>query len=67
MDKTCKSSGVLTIAIFLMSSGARVCNTWVICRKVWDNSLKGELIPDVTVGEHSSAFKVGTARSDAFR
>ena len=22
-------------------------NTWVICREVWDNSLKGELIPDV--------------------
>ena len=22
-------------------------NTWAICREVWDNSLKGELIPDV--------------------
>ena len=28
-------------------------NTWVICHEVWDNLLKGELIPDVTRWEAS--------------
>ena len=28
-------------------------NTWVICREVGDNSLKGELIPDVDSWEAS--------------
>ncbi len=66
MDKTCKSSGALWVAIFTMFSGARVCNTWVICLKVWDNSLKGELIPNVNTKKHFIVFKVGTVRSDAF-
>ncbi len=34
-------------------------NTWVICREDWNNSLKGELIPDVTTGRHLLGFKDG--------
>ena len=41
-------------------------NTWAICREVGDNSLKGELIPDVTTWEASlGMLKSGTARPDA--
>ena len=47
MDKTCKSNGILFVAIQIMSSGARVLNTWAICREVGDSSPKGELIPHV--------------------
>ncbi len=36
-----------SVAIQGKSSGARVRNTWVICQEVGDNSLKGELIPNV--------------------
>ena len=36
-------------------------NTWVICREVWDNSLKGELIPDVNrFGGNIGHSKLGT-------
>ena len=28
-------------------------NTWAICREAWDNSLKGELIPDCDCWEAS--------------
>ena len=59
MDKTCKSDANQEVAIFSGWSGARVRNTWVICREVWDNSLKGELIPDVTVRKHFLTFKAG--------
>jgi hypothetical protein len=62
VDKTCKSNADFQVAIFGSRSGARVCNTWVICREDWDNSLKGELIPDVNVNS-----KLGTARPDALR
>ncbi len=34
-------------------------NTWVICREVGNNLLKGELIPNVTSGRHLLGFKVG--------
>ena len=51
------------VAIFLSWSGARVRNTWVICREAWDNSLKGELIPDVTIGRHLLIFKVGDRKA----
>ena len=60
MDKTCKSSGTNRVAIFEMFSGARVRNTWVICQKVWDNSLKGELIPHVIFLRHLKEFKHGS-------
>ena len=63
MDKTCKSSADFRVAIFWSWSGARVRNTWVICREVGDNSLKGELIPDVIAGGHPLALKVGDRKA----
>ena len=63
MDKTCKSSADLRVAIFLSWSGARVRNTWVICQEVGDNLLKGELIPNVTFGRHLPNFKVGDRKA----
>ena len=47
-------------------SGARVRNTWVICREVGDNSLKGELIPNVKVGGHPLIFKAGDRKAWRF-
>ena len=63
MDKTCKSNDHYWVAIFGSGSGARVRNTWVICRKVWDNLLKGELIPDVIAEGHPLALKVGDRKA----
>ena len=63
MDKTCKSSGIHKVAIFCVFSGARVRNTWVICHEVWNNLLKGELIPDVVLGRHLSETKVGDRKA----
>ena len=63
MDKTCKSSADLKVAIFSSQSGARVRNTWVICREVLDNLLKGELKPDVKIGRHLLIFKVGDRKA----
>ena len=63
MDKTCKSNADFKVAIFWSRSGARVRNTWVICREVGDNSLKGELIPDVNFGRHLLKFKVGDRKA----
>ena len=63
MDKTCKSSDDYEVAIFRSWSGARVRNTWVICREVWDNLLKGELIPDVIAGRHLLVIKVGDRKA----
>jgi hypothetical protein len=36
---------------------------WVICREVWDNLLKGELIPDVIAGRHLLVIKVGDRKA----
>ncbi len=47
MDKTCKSNGILFVAIQVKFSGARVRNTWAICPKARDSSAKVELIPHV--------------------
>ena len=63
MDKTCKSSGILLVAILVRFSGARVRNTWAICREVGDNLLKGELIPDTKTGRHLLIFKVGDRKA----
>ena len=63
MDKTCKSNGILSVVIHMKFSGARVRNTWVICHEVGDNSLKGELIPNVTFGRHLPNFKVGDRKA----
>ncbi len=63
MDKTCKSDADLGVAIFPGWSGARVRNTWAICREVGDNSLKGELIPDKAAGRHLPAVKVGDRKA----
>ena len=63
MDKTCKSSADYEVAIFRSRSGARVRNTWVICHEVGDNSLKGELIPDVISGRHLLELKVGDRKA----
>ncbi len=38
-------------------------NTWVICREVGDNSLKGELIPNVIVGRHLLTLEVGDRKA----
>ena len=63
MDKTCKSSEIFRVAIFEMSSGERVRNTWVICHEVWNNSLKGELMPDVIIEGHPLMIKVGDRKA----
>ena len=63
MDKTCKSSEHYGVAIFRGGSGARVRNTWVICREVWDNPAKAGLIPDVAVGRHLLAAEVGDRKA----
>ena len=63
MDKTCKSNADRGVAIFRGWSGARVRNTWVICREVGDNSLKGELIPNVVTGRHLLVTKVGDRKA----
>ena len=63
MDKTCKSNDCYQVAIFGNESGARVRNTWVIYREVWNNLLKGELIPDVDFGRHLLEFKVGDRKA----
>ena len=63
MDKTCKSSADSGVAIYQSWSGARVRNTWVICHEVWDNLLKGELIPDVITGRHLLVLKVGDRKA----
>ena len=63
MDKTCKSDADCRVAIFDSRSGVRVRNTWVICPEVGDNSLKGELIPDVDLGWHRSRSKVGDRKA----
>ena len=63
MDKTCKSNDHYWVAIFGSGSGARVRNTWVICHEVWDNLLKGELIPDVITGRHLLVLKVGDCKA----
>ncbi len=41
-------------------------NTWVICREAWDNSLKGELIPDETVGRHLLTLEAGDRKAWRF-
>ena len=66
MDKTCKSSADYRVAILCGRSGARVRNTWVICHEVWDNSLKGELIPDVRIGKHFLILKAGDRKAWRF-
>ena len=63
MDKTCKSNADYEVAIFHSWSGARVRNTWVIYHEVGDNSLKGELIPDVMVGRHLLIIKAGDRKA----
>ena len=63
MDKTCKSNADLRVAIFVSRSGARVRNTWVICREVGNNSLKGELMPNVIFGRHLLMIKVGDRKA----
>ena len=63
MDKTCKSNDHYWVAIFGSGSGARVRNTWVICREDRDNLLKGELIPDVAIGRHLLVAEVGDRKA----
>ncbi len=59
VDKTCKSNGILFVAIQVMSSGVRVRNTWGICREVGDSSPKGELIPHVVREDIFPTLKPG--------
>ena len=63
MDKTCKSNAIYPVAILGMSSGARVRNTWVICREDWDNPEKSGLIPDVIRRRHLRLIKVGDRKA----
>ena len=67
MDKTCKSSGTVRVAIFEMFSGARVRNTWVICPEDRDNSEKSVLIPDVIVGRPLLTIEAGDRKAWHFR
>jgi hypothetical protein len=39
---------------------------WVICREDRDNLLKGELIPDVTVGRQLLTFEAGDRKAWRF-
>ena len=41
-------------------------NTWVICHEVWNNLLKGELMPDVETGWHHLVFKAGDRKAWRF-
>ena len=66
MDKTCKSNDHYWVAIFGSESGARVRNTWVICHEDWNNLLKGELIPDVTIERHLPIVKAGDRKAWRF-
>jgi hypothetical protein len=66
VDKTCKSSADYGVAIFCSRSGARVRNTWVICHEVWNNLLKGELMPDVKAEGHPLVFKAGDRKAWRF-
>ena len=59
MDKTCKSNGICFVAIQSKSSGARVRNTWAICREMGDSSPKGELIPHVAIEGFFETLKSG--------
>ena len=63
MDKTCKSDADYRVAIFGSRSGVRVRNTWVIRPEVGDNSLKGELIPNVDLGWQRFRSKVGDRKA----
>ena len=63
MDKTCKSNADSSVAILASRSGARVRNTWAIYREVWNNLLKGGLMPDVTAGGIPLALKVGDRKA----
>jgi hypothetical protein len=66
VDKTCKSDADRRVAIFGGRSGVRVRNTWVICREVGDNSLKGELIPNVDLEWHHMRSEVGDRKAWRF-
>jgi hypothetical protein len=66
VDKTCKSNGKQRVAIFSVSSGERVRNTWVICREVGNNLPKGELIPDVIIDWHQLIIKAGDRKAWRF-
>ena len=48
MLNTCKSNE--TRSSERCSSGERVSNTWATCPRLWDNSKKLGLIPDMTAG-----------------
>ena len=63
MDKTCKSSEKPRVAIFFVSSGERVRNTWVICHEARDNLPKGRLIPNVDFERHLLKSKVGDRKA----
>ena len=63
MDKTCKSNDLYGVAIFRRESGARVRNTWVICREARNNPEKSGLIPDVIAGGPPLALKVGDRKA----
>ncbi len=61
MDKTCKSNGILFVAIQVKFSGARVRNTWAICPGTRDSSAKVELIPHKAIGDIPETLKTAQA------
>ena len=63
MDKTCKSNDYHRVAIFGGESGARVRNTWVICREVRNNPEKSGLMPNVPTSKHFFVGKVGDRKA----
>jgi hypothetical protein len=61
VDKTCKSNGILRVAIHVKSSGVRVRNTWAICPRTRDSSTKVELIPHVATRDIPGTLKTAQA------
>ena len=61
MDKTCKSNGILFVAIPIKFSGVRVRNTWAICPEARDSLAKAKLIPHVAIEGFLETLKTAQA------
>ena len=61
MDKTCRSNGILFVAIPIKFSGVRVRNTWAICPEARDSLAKAKLIPHVAIEGFLETLKTAQA------
>jgi hypothetical protein len=61
VDKTCKSNGILLVAIQVKFSGVRVRNTWAICPEARDSLAKAKLIPHVAIEGFLEMLKTAQA------